>query len=166
MIGIGGKARNTRGSNGCLDCAGVSFVQAARSGARYVETRGERLMRYDDRYEVHTDNKYGYLQLIDIPAEVAAHEPWFNQTLSQVNDCVLRLGILEGDYHWHKHEREDECFIVLDGELFIDLEGRETVCLKRHHGYTIPKGFVHRPRAPQKTVVLMFEGASVTPTGD
>jgi mannose-6-phosphate isomerase-like protein (cupin superfamily) len=120
----------------------------------------------EDRYNTRLDNKYGSLTLIDIPAEVAAHEPWFNQTLSQVNDCVVRLGILQGEYHWHKHDREDECFVVLDGELMIDVEGHGTVVLTRHVGYTIPRGVVHRTRANIKTIVLMVEGASVTPTGD
>ncbi len=67
-------------------------------------------------YDTRLDNKYGYLTVIDIPAEVAAHEPWFNQTLTQVNDSVVRLGILESEYHWHKHDNEDECFVVLDGQ--------------------------------------------------
>lgn len=120
----------------------------------------------DDRYHTHLDNKYGYLTVIDIPAEVAAHAPWFNQTLTQVNDAVVRLGILEGEYHWHKHDHEDECFVVLDGELLIDLEDRPTVTLGKHLGFTVPKGVMHRTRAPGKTIVLMVEAATVTPTGD
>ena len=117
-------------------------------------------------YDIHLDDKFGQLALIDVGAEAAAHEPWFNQTLTTVNDCVLRLGIIQGEYHWHKHDDEDECFIVLDGELMIDIEGRGTVTLTRHLGYTIPKGVIHRTRAAVKTVILMVEGAGVTPTGD
>lgn len=123
-------------------------------------------MNHDDRYDTRLDNKYGYLSVIDIPREVAEHAPWFNQTLSQVNDAVVRLGIFQGEYHWHKHDCEDECFIVLEGELVIDLEGRESVRLGRHLGFTIPRGVVHRTRAAGKTVVLMIEGAGVRPTGD
>jgi mannose-6-phosphate isomerase-like protein (cupin superfamily) len=123
-------------------------------------------MPFEDRYHTHLDDKYGHLRIIDIPAEIAAHEPWFNQTLTRVNDCVVRLGIIHGEYHWHKHDREDECFIVLDGELVIDVEGRESITLTRNLGYTIPKGVVHRTRAAVKTVILMVEGATVTPTGD
>ncbi|MBZ5590421.1 MAG: cupin domain-containing protein [Acidobacteriia bacterium] len=118
------------------------------------------------RYDTRLDEKYGHLTVIDIPREVAEHQPWFNQTLTRVNDCVVRLGIVQGEYHWHKHDHEDECFIVLEGQLLIDLEGRETVVLDRHLGYTVPKGVVHRTRAPQKTVILMVEAASVTPTGN
>ncbi|HEY4015232.1 MAG TPA: cupin domain-containing protein [Polyangiaceae bacterium] len=123
-------------------------------------------MPADDRYDTRLDNKYGYMTTIDIPAEVAAHAPWFNQTLTRVNDSVVRLGILQGEYHWHKHDHEDECFIVLEGELLLDIEGKDTVKLGRHLGYTVPKGVVHRTRAPSKTIVLMVEAATVTPTGD
>ena len=79
-------------------------------------------MANDDRYDTRLDNKYGALTTIDIPAEIAAHQPWFNQTLTRVNDCVVRLGIIEGEYHWHKHDHEDESFIVLEGELVIEIE--------------------------------------------
>ncbi|WP_437317389.1 cupin domain-containing protein [Sorangium sp. So ce385] len=121
---------------------------------------------FDDRYITRMDNKYGTLTPIDIPAEVAAHEPWFNQTLTRVNDALLRLGIFRGEYHWHKHDVEDECFVVLEGELYLDVEGRGTVTLGKHMGYTVPKGVLHRTRATEKTVVLMIEAATVTPTGD
>jgi hypothetical protein len=83
-------------------------------------------------YDIQLDDKYGSLTVIDIPAEVAGHEPWFNQTLTTVNDAVVRLGIIEGDFHWHKHDDQDEFFLVLDGELLIDLEDRDTVVLGRH----------------------------------
>jgi mannose-6-phosphate isomerase-like protein (cupin superfamily) len=119
-----------------------------------------------ERYNTRLDNKYGYSTVIDIPREVAEHEPWFNQTLTQVNDSVVRLGILQGEYHWHKHDHEDECFIVLEGELLLDIEGKGTVTLAPRLGYTVPKGVVHRTRANVKTIVLMVEAATVTPTGD
>ena len=50
-------------------------------------------------YDIHLDDKFGSLTLIDVPAEIAAHEPWFNETLTTVNDAVVRLGIIEGDFH-------------------------------------------------------------------
>ena len=117
-------------------------------------------------YEINTDDKFGGLQLIDLPAEIAAHEPWFNQTLTTVNDAVVRLGVIEGDFHWHKHDAEDEFFLVLEGQLLIDLEDRETVTLDPHQGYTVPRGVVHRTRAPARTAILMVEPAGVVPTGD
>jgi len=118
------------------------------------------------RYDTRVDNKYGYLAVVDIPTEVAEHAPWFNQTLTRVNDSVVRLGIFEGEYHWHKHDSEDEFFLVLEGQLLLDVEGRGTITLDRHLGYTVPKGVVHRTRSPKRTVVLMVEAATVTPTGD
>ena len=118
------------------------------------------------RYEIRTDVKYGPLELIDIPAEIAGHEPWFNQTLATVNDSVARLGILHGDFHWHRHEAEDELFVVLEGRLLIDLEGDRTVALGPHQGFVVPRGVVHRTRAPERTAVLMVEPAGVVPTGD
>jgi mannose-6-phosphate isomerase-like protein (cupin superfamily) len=117
-------------------------------------------------YDIRLDDKYGGLTLIDIPAEVAANEPWFNQTLTTVNDSVVRLGIIEGDFHWHSHAEEDEFFLVLDGELHIDVEERGTVVLGPHQGYTVPRGIVHRTRAPTRTTIVMVEPAGVQPTGD
>jgi len=71
-------------------------------------------------YDIHTDDKYGSLTLIDIGAEAASHEPWFNQTLTTVNDSVVRLGVIEGEFHWHKHDEDDEFFLVLEGKLVIE----------------------------------------------
>jgi mannose-6-phosphate isomerase-like protein (cupin superfamily) len=116
-------------------------------------------------YAIHTDVKFGPLELIDVARFQREHEPWFNQTLTRVNDCVVRLGILHGEFHWHKHDKEDEFFYVVEGRLLIDLEGR-TVELTPQQGFTVPTGVVHRTRAPERTVVLMIEGATVTPTGD
>jgi mannose-6-phosphate isomerase-like protein (cupin superfamily) len=117
-------------------------------------------------YHIHLDTKFGPLKMIDVPSLVAAcTEQWYNQTLCRVNDCVVRLGILEGEFHWHKHDQEDEFFFVLAGKLLVDLEN-EIVTLETHQGYTVPRGVVHRTRAPQRVVVLMIEGSSVQPTGD
>ena len=117
-------------------------------------------------YDIHLDVKFDPLTLIDLDAEAAAVEPWFNQTLTQVNDSVVRLGVIEGDFHWHKHDVEDEFFLVLDGQLLIDIEGAESVTLEPHQAYTVPRGVVHRTRAPLRTAILMVEPAGVVPTGD
>jgi mannose-6-phosphate isomerase-like protein (cupin superfamily) len=101
-----------------------------------------------------------------VPGLVAAcDDEWYNQTLCHVNDCVVRLGIMQGEFHWHKHDKEDEFFFVLQGKFLIDLEG-ETITLEPHQGYTIPRGVVHRTRAPERAVILMMEGSTVQPTGD
>jgi mannose-6-phosphate isomerase-like protein (cupin superfamily) len=118
------------------------------------------------KYAIHLEPQFDYLELIDVPALVkACKEDWYNQTLCEVNDSVVRLGILKGEFHWHKHDVEDEFFFVLEGTLSIDLEG-EAISLDHHQGYTVPKGVVHRTRAPERTVVLMVENRSVKPTGD
>ncbi len=117
-------------------------------------------------YDIRMDDKYGQLALIDIDAEAAAHEPWFNQTLTTVNDAVVRLGIFHGEFHFHKHDAEDELFMVLEGELLLDVEGQGTIKLGPHQAYTVPKGVTHRTRSPGRTVVLMIEQRGVEPTGD
>ena len=117
-------------------------------------------------YSINLDAKFGPLELIDLRALAAAcAKPWFNQTLCRVNDCVVRLGVLHGEFHWHKHDQEDEFFYVVEGRLLIDLAGR-CVELEPGQGFTVPKGVTHRTRAPARTVVLMIEGAGVAPTGD
>jgi mannose-6-phosphate isomerase-like protein (cupin superfamily) len=119
-----------------------------------------------DDYHINLDVKFPPLQLIDV-GKLAAEctERWFNQTLCRVNDCVVRVGILHGEFHWHKHDEEDEFFFVLEGRLLIDLEDQH-VALDPLQGYVVPKTVVHRTRAPERTVVVMIERASVTPTGD
>ena len=116
-------------------------------------------------YDIRLDEKFGPLVKIDVAAEAAAHQPWFNQTLTGVDDAVVRLGVLEGDFHWHKHDGEDEFFLVLEGRLSIEIEGRETVTLDPHQAFTVPKGVMHCPHAHGRTVVVMIEKASVVPTG-
>jgi len=117
------------------------------------------------KYNIHTDIKYGPLKLIDIAAIGRENEAWFNQSLCEINDCVVRIGILHGDFHWHHHVLEDEFFLVLEGQLFIDLEN-ETVELTPGKSFAVPRGVEHRTRAPERTVVVMFEGSGVVPTGD
>jgi len=60
---------------------------------------------------------------------------------------ALAPGHHRGDFHWHEHGVEDEFFLVLDRQLLIDLEDRETVTLDPHQGYTLLRGVVHRTRA-------------------
>ena len=117
-------------------------------------------------YVTRLDVKFGHLQKMDINEEVnSCKDKWFNQTLTKVNDSVVRLGIVEGEYHWHKHDNDDEFFFVLEGRLLIDLEDR-TIELNSNQGVTIPKGVMHRPRATEKTVMLMVETSEIQPTGD
>jgi mannose-6-phosphate isomerase-like protein (cupin superfamily) len=117
-------------------------------------------------YVTKLDVKFDHLQRMDINQMVKdCKDKWFNQTLTQVNDSVVRLGIVEGEYHWHKHDNDDEFFFVLEGQLLIDLED-QTIELNPGQGVTITKGVMHRPRAPKKTVMLMVETSMIQPTGD
>jgi mannose-6-phosphate isomerase-like protein (cupin superfamily) len=120
----------------------------------------------EPKYNINLDIKYRHQEIVDVPAVVAAcKEKWFNQTLTRVNDSLVRIGIVEGEFHWHKHDRDDEFFFVLEGQLYIDLEGR-TIELGPQQGVTISKGVMHRPRAPHKAVMLMVETSAIVPTGD
>ncbi len=117
-------------------------------------------------YVIHTNEQYEPLEVIEAGGLAdACTEPWWNQTLCRVNDCVVRLGVFHGEFHWHKHDREDELFYVMEGKLLLDLEGR-TLELGPRQGVLVPRGVVHRTRAPARTVVLMIEGATVVATGD
>jgi mannose-6-phosphate isomerase-like protein (cupin superfamily) len=124
-------------------------------------------MEKEFNYVTIMDIKYDHLERVDVNQMVKeCKDKWFNQTLTQVNDSVVRLGIVEGEYHWHKHEKDDEFFFILEGQLLIDLEGDRTIELNPNQGVTITKGLMHRPRAPKKTVILMVETSAITPTGD
>jgi mannose-6-phosphate isomerase-like protein (cupin superfamily) len=117
-------------------------------------------------YATYLDIKFPALATIDVPTLVAAcTDRWYNQTLCKVNDSVVRLGVMQGEYHWHKHDNDDEFFFVLDGHFIIDLEGR-SIDLQPRQGFVVPRGVVHRTRAPDRAVILMVETASIIPTGD
>ena len=118
------------------------------------------------RYATHLDVLFPPLKRVDIAALVAAcTDRWYNQTLCQVNASVVRLGVVQGEYHWHKHDEDDEFFFVIDGRFFIDLQDR-SVELAPQQGFVVPKGVVHRTRAPERAVILMVENAGIVPTGD
>jgi hypothetical protein len=117
-------------------------------------------------YATYLDVKFPPLAIVDVPGLIAqCSHPWYNQTLCKVNDSVVRLGVLQGEYHWHKHDNDDEFFFVLEGLFFVDLEDR-SVELRPLQGFVVPRGVVHRTRAPQRSVVLMAETAAIIPTGD
>lgn len=117
-------------------------------------------------YNTQLDIKYKHFELIDVPGIIkSCKDKWFNQTLTKVNDSVVRIGIVEGEYHWHRHDNDDEFFFVLEGQLFVDLEDR-TITLNPFEGVTVSKGVIHRTRALKKTVMLMVENKEIIPTGN
>ena len=124
-------------------------------------------------YATHLDVMFPPLATIDLdPLVAAVRDSWYNQTLARVNESVVRLGVMQGEYHWHKHDADDEFFYVVDGRFLIDLEpgadgvtpGR-VVELAPRQGFVVPKGVIHRTRAPERTVILMIETATIIPTG-
>jgi mannose-6-phosphate isomerase-like protein (cupin superfamily) len=117
-------------------------------------------------YATYLDVRFGPLSVVDVPGLIAAcKDRWYNQTLCKVNDSVIRLGVMQGEYHWHKHDNDDEFFFVLEGHFIIDLEDR-SVELKPLEGFVVPRGVVHRTRAPKRAVILMAETSAIVPTGD
>jgi mannose-6-phosphate isomerase-like protein (cupin superfamily) len=118
------------------------------------------------QYAINTDVQFEPLQRIDVQQIVdATTHPWSNYTLCRVNDSVVRLGVVKGEFHWHQHDQEDEFFYVVEGRFVIELTDRR-IELTPRQGFTIPKGVRHRTLAPERTVVLMVENAAVRPTGD
>jgi mannose-6-phosphate isomerase-like protein (cupin superfamily) len=117
-------------------------------------------------YNTRLDILKGPLEVIDVGGLVAAcTDRWYNQTLAKVDESVVRLGVVHGEYHWHKHENEDEFFYVVSGQLLIDVEGDRCIELTPGKAVVIPKGVMHRPRAPERTAILMVERAGIVPTG-
>jgi mannose-6-phosphate isomerase-like protein (cupin superfamily) len=118
------------------------------------------------QYTIHDEPLFGLLEVMDVQKVIdETDEPWVNWTLCRVNDSLIRLGVLHGEFHWHQHEDEDEFFLLLDGDFRIELEDR-TVELKPRQAFTVPRGVLHRPVVPVRSAVLMIETAGVVPTGD
>ncbi len=136
------------------------------AGRRRIRLRSAGETTMNTNYSISTDIRFNPLELIDVKRiQQETRDQWVNQTLCAVNDCVVRLGVLQGEFHWHKHDHEDEFFYVVEGKFVIELDGR-TVELKPQQGFTVPKGVMHRTRAPVRSVILMIEGKGVVPTGD
>jgi mannose-6-phosphate isomerase-like protein (cupin superfamily) len=120
----------------------------------------------DHPYETRLNIYYQQGEVIDEKALAdACSYKWYNQTLCKVNDSVVRLGVVQGEYHWHKHDEDDEFFYVVEGRLLIDLQDR-TVELAPRQGFVVSKGVMHRTRATDRTVILMIENAGIIPTGN
>ena len=123
-------------------------------------------MNKNSKYSIDLEVKFGPLEIIDVPKLIEqSTKKWQNMSLCTVNNSIVRLAVIEGEFHWHKHDKEDEFFYVLDGLLLIDLEGK-LIELKPKQGFMVPKGIIHRTRAPSRTSVLVIEDSTVKPTGD
>jgi len=123
-------------------------------------------MSDNNKYSIDLEIKFKPLEIINIPKLIAdCTKKWQNLSLCEVNDSVIRLAVIEGEFHWHKHEKEDEFFFVIDGLLLIDLKDK-LIELKPNQGFTVPKGVRHRTRAPSRTSILLVEKSTIKPTGD
>ena len=123
-------------------------------------------MAENAKYNQQMNIKYGYLEKIKVPEIVSeCKDKWFNQTLCKVNSSVLRLGIFEGEYHLHKHDNDDEVFFVIEGEMTLETE-KGLIELKQYEGICVPKGSMHRPISPKRSIVLMIENEGIKPLGD
>ena len=121
----------------------------------------------DDRYAIHLQPLFAFSEYFDVQKVIdAATDPWYNQTLVQLGGTVLRLGVMQGEFHWHSDDQEDELFLVLDGEFRIEIQDAETVVLAPRQGYVVPAGVVHRPVVPVRSAVFMLEQAGIVPTGN
>jgi len=117
-------------------------------------------------YATHLNVLFPALEKIALdPIIAGVRDQWWNQTLVKVNDSIVRLGVMQGEYHWHKHDNDDEFFFVLEGHFIVDLEDR-SVDLQPFEGLVVPKGVMHRTRAPDRAVILMAETSAIVPTGD
>jgi len=122
---------------------------------------------HQEDYAIHYQPLFTALQTMDVQSLIEqVTDPWYNQTLIQVGDVVVRLGVMQGEFHWHKHDEQDEFFFVLDGQFRIELEDTETVELGPRQAFSVPAGMMHRPVVPVRSAVLMLEKAGVVATGD
>jgi len=123
-------------------------------------------MNNNRKYSIDLEVKFGPLEIIDVSKLIEqSNKKWQNMSLCTVNNSVVRLAVIEGEFHWHRHDKEDEFFYVIDGLLLIDLE-EKVIELKPKQGFTVPKGINHRTRAPTRTSVLIMEDFTLKPTGD
>jgi mannose-6-phosphate isomerase-like protein (cupin superfamily) len=119
------------------------------------------------RYAINYQPLFRTLQLMDVQHLIdVVDEPWYNQTLIQVGDVLVRLGVMQGEFHWHKHDEQDEFFYLVQGEFHIELVGADTVVLKPNQAFSVPAGMLHRPVVPTRSAVIMIEKAGIVPTGD
>jgi len=123
-------------------------------------------MNNNNKYSIDLEVRYKPLEIIDVQTLIEqSTKKWQNMSLCTVNNSVIRLAVIEGEFHWHKHDKEDEFFFVIDGLLLIDLE-EKVIELKPKHGFMVPKGTLHRTRAPSRASVLVIEDYTIKPTGD
>jgi mannose-6-phosphate isomerase-like protein (cupin superfamily) len=118
-------------------------------------------------YTIRDEPLFGALQTIDLPDLIdQVEEAWYNQALIRVDDVMVRLAVVQGEFHWHTHDNQDEFFLVLDGKLRVEVEAAEPVELQPKQAFTVPAGMRHRSAAPVRSSVLIIERVGTLPAGD
>lgn len=90
---------------------------------------------------------------------------WSPKIIGELNGQQVKMAKLKGEFIWHKHDNEDELFMVLKGTLKIAFRDRETI-LRENEMIIIPRGVEHKPIAEEEVYILLFEPASTLNTGD
>ena len=93
------------------------------------------------------------------------HETWVPKVVGELNGQLIKVAKFEGEYVWHRHEHEDEMFLVLSGRLRILLRDREVV-LERGEFFIVPRGTEHKPVADELVEAMLFEPSTTRNTGD
>jgi mannose-6-phosphate isomerase-like protein (cupin superfamily) len=92
-------------------------------------------------------------------------EHWSPKKIAQINDYDVRIVKVQGEFSWHRHADTDELFLVIGGQLTIQMRDRDVVLGPREL-FVVPRGVEHCPRADAETAVLLLEPSSVVNTGD
>lgn len=93
------------------------------------------------------------------------HDHWTPKIVAEVGDMHVKLAKIEGEFVWHAHADEDELFMVLSGELTMELRDRAPIILVPGEVLVVPRGVEHRPVAPEEVHIMMFEAKSTVNTG-
>lgn len=104
---------------------------------------------------------------IDLATKLATFtEAWQPRTVTLFNGHDVMVAKLRGEYHWHVHPDSDDFFLVLQGQLEIDLEDGTMVSLDAGQLYVVPEGVRHRPRARDEAHILLIEPSGMPNSGD
>lgn len=94
------------------------------------------------------------------------HEFWSPHIAGEVNDTHVKLAKLKGEFDWHFHENEDEMFLVIKGNLTIQLRNENDVILQEGEFFIVPKGLEHRPVAKEEVHIMLIEPKTTLNTGN
>lgn len=91
---------------------------------------------------------------------------WSPIDIIRTNDQVVRMALVDGEFHWHKHTNEDELFYVFKGKIIIQLKDQPDINLRKGEMVVIPRGIEHCPKSTEPSYVILFEPFVLKTTGD